>query len=194
MEPTNLLFCVFLLTISIIYYCKKRRAANSIRRRREHLQNFSGQERRERAVADLSERTTGPLVEEGTEEEQRDTKINDCIFVKTFEEGNDPCDIISTIKNATSSSNDSSSTRVAQTWFSAKSEFFNSDRSSKSTGSQPECSICLDIYEVGDNLACAKTNKCNHVFHEDCIKLWLKERNECPLCRANMLESSEIEA
>lgn len=168
----------------------------AIRRRRQQLQSLSGRERRERAVADLSERTSGSILQEGTEEEKRDKRVNDCICVKTLEEGKDACEIISALKNDTSDahhSTRSSSRGLAQAWFSAKSEFFNSDRSSKSSQSQPECSICLDTYEVGDNLACAKTYKCNHVFHEDCIKLWLKDRNECPLCRANMLETSEME-
>lgn len=25
--------------------------------------------------------------------------------------------------------------------------------------------------------------ECNHVFHENCLKEWLKQKNECPLCK-----------
>jgi hypothetical protein len=44
---------------------------------------------------------------------------------------------------------------------------------------EPACTICFVPLEDGDivgNLAC------QHVFHKDCLKLWLKRKNACPLC------------
>lgn len=42
----------------------------------------------------------------------------------------------------------------------------------------PECSICLDVIAKG-----IKT-PCNHIFHTHCILIWLKENDNCPLCRS----------
>ncbi|KAL4488027.1 hypothetical protein ABPG72_009365 [Tetrahymena utriculariae] len=48
-----------------------------------------------------------------------------------------------------------------------------------------DCSICLSMYEVGDDVIFLPCNK-NHNFHEDCIKRWLKVNNSCPVCRQNI--------
>jgi E3 ubiquitin-protein ligase RNF115/126 len=42
------------------------------------------------------------------------------------------------------------------------------------------CSVCKDIFELSQNLLYLP---CKHVYHEDCILPWLKERNSCPTCR-----------
>ncbi|KAL4481125.1 hypothetical protein ABPG72_015080 [Tetrahymena utriculariae] len=43
------------------------------------------------------------------------------------------------------------------------------------------CSICLFEYE---NEAEKISNlKCNHAFHYECIKLWMQEKDDCPMCR-----------
>ncbi|KAI0482749.1 hypothetical protein GGR56DRAFT_205680 [Xylariaceae sp. FL0804] len=44
-----------------------------------------------------------------------------------------------------------------------------------------ECSICIDDMTVGDE---AVVLPCKHWFHEECVSLWLKEHNSCPICRA----------
>ncbi|KAG0002167.1 hypothetical protein BGZ65_002874, partial [Modicella reniformis] len=43
-----------------------------------------------------------------------------------------------------------------------------------------ECSVCKDEFAQEDN--CLQL-KCNHIFHEDCIKPWLKTSGTCPTCR-----------
>lgn len=43
-----------------------------------------------------------------------------------------------------------------------------------------ECTICIDEMKVGET---AIYLPCNHWFHEDCVVLWLKEHNTCPICR-----------
>lgn len=45
-----------------------------------------------------------------------------------------------------------------------------------------ECVICLSLFEeneIGRNLP-----KCNHVFHVECIDMWLASHSNCPICRA----------
>lgn len=50
---------------------------------------------------------------------------------------------------------------------------------SKTLKSIGKCVICLnDIYKK--NLT--KT-LCNHLFHKDCLDIWSKSNNKCPLCR-----------
>jgi hypothetical protein len=46
-----------------------------------------------------------------------------------------------------------------------------------------KCSICLDTFSC---LSKIKTLECNHSFHSDCIKEWLRIRPTCPLCRKNV--------
>lgn len=48
------------------------------------------------------------------------------------------------------------------------------------TDDKTECSICIDEMKIGDT---AMFLPCKHWFHEDCVVLWLKEHNTCPICR-----------
>ena len=49
-----------------------------------------------------------------------------------------------------------------------------------------ECSICIDDFELDEVLTLLP--KCQHVFHKDCIKPWLLERQgRCPLCKTSVL-------
>ncbi|CAJ1456661.1 unnamed protein product [Effrenium voratum] len=40
----------------------------------------------------------------------------------------------------------------------------------------PECSVCLEDLLLG---APALRIPCGHLFHEECVKEWLKKSNEC---------------
>ena len=46
---------------------------------------------------------------------------------------------------------------------------------------EESCIICFQPIEAGDRIG---DLSCNHVFHADCLKTWLKRRNSCPLCNA----------
>lgn len=48
------------------------------------------------------------------------------------------------------------------------------------TNEGSECSICLGDLVAGEP---ALRIPCGHLFHEDCVKDWLKKSNECPVCR-----------
>lgn len=45
-----------------------------------------------------------------------------------------------------------------------------------------ECSICLDTNEK----AWIKTT-CNHAYHEECFKDWIKINKSCSICRKQLL-------
>ncbi|KAG0286870.1 hypothetical protein BGZ96_009095 [Linnemannia gamsii] len=46
-----------------------------------------------------------------------------------------------------------------------------------------ECSVCKDEFAKEDNLL---QLPCKHIFHEDCIKPWLKVSGTCPTCRFSL--------
>jgi hypothetical protein len=53
-----------------------------------------------------------------------------------------------------------------------------------------ECSICLHGYDAGQTVCVAKTTSCDHIFHQDCIEEWLKDHDNCPMCRVNLMYSA----
>jgi len=54
------------------------------------------------------------------------------------------------------------------------------------------CSICIDDFEEGEPLVLLP--RCRHAFHKECLKPWLLERQGCcPLCKTDVLLSSEQE-
>ncbi|KAI7818107.1 hypothetical protein BC939DRAFT_464016 [Gamsiella multidivaricata] len=56
------------------------------------------------------------------------------------------------------------------------------DRSDPSMeeASDENCSICLQVYELSDQL---RPLPCRHAFHVECIDTWLKSNAQCPICR-----------
>ncbi|KAJ0857380.1 putative transcription factor C2H2 family [Helianthus annuus] len=47
-----------------------------------------------------------------------------------------------------------------------------------------ECAICL--YEFEDDNVLRLLTKCYHVFHQECIDLWLESHKTCPFCRRGL--------
>ncbi|KAL2021923.1 hypothetical protein VTK56DRAFT_6342 [Thermocarpiscus australiensis] len=43
-----------------------------------------------------------------------------------------------------------------------------------------ECTICMDEMKKGDEVLILP---CKHWYHGECVVLWLKEHNTCPICR-----------
>ena len=62
--------------------------------------------------------------------------------------------------------------------------------SSRTSGSDTHetCRICLEQISVAPN--CSEEEKrqldCSHIFHRECIGEWLKQKHNCPLCRAHV--------
>jgi len=46
-----------------------------------------------------------------------------------------------------------------------------------------ECPICIEKYKKHEKIIILK---CDHNFHEKCIKEWLNKKNSCPNCRENI--------
>ncbi|GFY92086.1 RING/U-box superfamily protein [Actinidia rufa] len=51
-----------------------------------------------------------------------------------------------------------------------------------------ECAVCLS--EFIDDESLRLLPKCNHAFHLPCIDAWLKSHSNCPLCRANVVSTT----
>uniref|UniRef100_A0A8C5PPF3 RING-type domain-containing protein n=1 Tax=Leptobrachium leishanense TaxID=445787 RepID=A0A8C5PPF3_9ANUR len=49
--------------------------------------------------------------------------------------------------------------------------------------SQDHCSICLEDYDGRNS---ASQISCSHIFHSDCILMWLMNSATCPICRAEI--------
>jgi hypothetical protein len=45
------------------------------------------------------------------------------------------------------------------------------------------CAICLEDYNVGEDIGWSRNPLCHHAFHKDCILESLKVNNSCPICR-----------
>lgn len=43
------------------------------------------------------------------------------------------------------------------------------------------CTICLEPLCDGDRIGMLK---CDHCFHVNCLKVWIRRKNSCPLCQA----------
>lgn len=54
------------------------------------------------------------------------------------------------------------------------------DREMMGDSAKAECTICIDEMTVGDEVTVLP---CKHWFHGECVVLWLKEHNTCPICR-----------
>lgn len=51
-------------------------------------------------------------------------------------------------------------------------------------GSLFECAVCLNEFQEEEKLRRIPT--CSHVFHIDCIDVWLQNNANCPLCRTSI--------
>ena len=121
-------------------------------------------------------------------EEYRKELVKANLFSKKLEEGDDIRSLQNAIHAATNSYEANPEGNFFQrTWNAA------ADSVRSLTNAEPECSICLDRYSAGDTICWAKSSECNHIFHEECIGEWLKEHEDCPLCRTQILTGDHRE-
>ncbi|KAF3341453.1 RING-H2 finger protein ATL39-like protein [Carex littledalei] len=53
-----------------------------------------------------------------------------------------------------------------------------------------DCTICLNEVDEGDAVRVLPV--CLHLFHKDCIDLWLEKNNTCPVCRTGVIPSTGL--
>lgn len=125
-------------------------------------------------------------VENVMSEEDRIKCINKQLSFMTIEAGADGVlsfkKILENSKGKPEDSTHSESSWLPKSWKAASRLFGDTQLSPE------ECAICLGEYEAGDTIAWAKAEGCDHVFHGECIREWLKKQHdECPLCRKEIL-------
>jgi E3 ubiquitin-protein ligase synoviolin len=54
------------------------------------------------------------------------------------------------------------------------------DATPEELASAGNCLVCREELQRGKKL------RCGHVFHLDCLRMWLQHQQSCPLCRANI--------
>ena len=52
--------------------------------------------------------------------------------------------------------------------------------------------ICLEVFKEGQDLSISKESKCQHIFHSECLQLWLKKHDACPCCRVTFIDESTL--
>ncbi|TKY47179.1 RING-H2 finger protein ATL57 [Spatholobus suberectus] len=55
---------------------------------------------------------------------------------------------------------------------------------------QEECCICLSPFQGDEKLKVLV--ECEHVFHSECLDMWLSAHPTCPLCRASFHVSENL--
>ncbi|KEP65812.1 UNVERIFIED_CONTAM: zinc finger, C3HC4 type (RING finger) domain-containing protein [Hammondia hammondi] len=65
---------------------------------------------------------------------------------------------------------------------------FDQSRSANLSDEAKRCSICFEDYEHGDEL---RRLPCTHVFHKNCIDVWLRRSFVCPICKHDLRTSFE---
>ena len=51
-----------------------------------------------------------------------------------------------------------------------------------------KCLICLEYFKNNDD---SIGLPCIHIFHSECIKKWMRQRNSCPICKSKIIEKEE---
>lgn len=124
---------------------------------------------------------SAPTQEEADEARQeREKRVKECLFSRKLEEG----DNVASMRNIIAAAQDRYEENKDRSYFVRS---WRSVASSTRTLSKPECSICLDIYKTGETICWAKTDECDHIFHRECIVEWMKDHDDCPLCRTNLM-------
>lgn len=59
----------------------------------------------------------------------------------------------------------------------------DAESSGKSAGSAL-CAVCLEDVRQGETVR--RLPACGHLFHKDCIDMWLHSHTTCPLCRCDL--------
>ena len=48
-----------------------------------------------------------------------------------------------------------------------------------------DCAICISLLTAGQS--CKRIPSCRHMFHAECVGMWLQSHPTCPLCRAQAI-------
>ncbi|EDV22867.1 uncharacterized protein TRIADDRAFT_58523 [Trichoplax adhaerens] len=117
--------------------------------------------------------------EPGQEHTERDHSI---IIISDTEEDTN---VINTSERTNRTS--SKLTSVNQHWSSPSSQPLNSVNDNTSPSPVIECPICKESYSQIKKTRTLQSTVCGHIFCSSCLKIALKRKNECPICRKKVL-------
>ncbi|XP_020271552.1 RING-H2 finger protein ATL5-like [Asparagus officinalis] len=83
------------------------------------------------------------------------------------------------------------STLAARNWYVDDVTVFSKGLD-RGRGELVECVVCLGVMEEGEEGRVLP--RCKHVFHVECVDVWLRSRSTCPICRALVMEKEEAVA
>ncbi len=67
------------------------------------------------------------------------------------------------------------------------------DSGTNSTDTENLCSVCLEPFLEGEEVAWSRQLTCNHCFHSSCLITWLMKHEDCPVCRAIFMNMNDFE-
>ncbi len=53
-----------------------------------------------------------------------------------------------------------------------------------------ECAVCLSVVDEGEKVR--QLPACGHVFHQECINMWLSSHASCPVCHGKAAPADEL--
>jgi hypothetical protein len=68
---------------------------------------------------------------------------------------------------------------------------YKSEKENGEKNFSSECAFCLSEFEEDEKLRVIPN--CNHLFHIDCVDIWLQNNANCPLCRSKVSLTREIQ-
>lgn len=178
-------FVIFVAAVGMILICcikaSRRTDSNTDETANTELQTVRQTMSQRRLGQPSQVQPSAPTQEEVDEARQeREKRVQECLFSRKLVEG----DNVASMKNIIAAAQDryeenKDGSSFARSW--------RSIASSTRTLSKPDCSICLDSYKTGETICWAKTDECDHIFHQECIVEWMKAHDDCPLCRTNLM-------
>jgi hypothetical protein len=68
----------------------------------------------------------------------------------------------------------------------------NADTINAADNTDNVCSVCLEPFCQGEEVAWSRELKCQHCFHSECLVPWLMKHGECPVCRIEFFNKEDF--